>query len=133
MDELFEDAPSETMQVVYEGHYALPGDNAKPNLLRIVVDYGDGAVFVVRSESRQPQPALTDVQRFYEPQDDDWRAGHGVAFDQACQLLQQTQSELVTTGYQELVSSPGWAAPPPCVFENYLIAERSRHPLPVMH
>lgn len=132
--DLSTDSPhSDTMQVVYEGHYALPGDNAKPNLLRVVVDYDDGAVFVVRSESRQPEPAHTDVSRFYEPNDDDWRAGHGVAFDQACQQLVHIVSKLEVIGYRELPTSPGWAAPPPCVLENYLLAERSRHPLPVMH
>lgn len=123
----------QTMQVVYEGHFALPGENAYANLLRVVVDYGDGAVFVVRSESRKPDPAQTDVNRFYEPQDDDWRAGHGVAFDEACQCLVETVNNLGAAGYAELESSPGWVAPPPCVFETYLMAERSRHPLPVLH
>ena len=121
------------MQVVYEGHYALREVNAKPNLLRVVVDYHDGAIFVVRSESRQPEPAMTDVSRFYEPQDDDWRAGHGVAFDEACQHLLGVIDGMDQGGYEELPTSPGWMVPPPCVFQNYLMAERSRHPLPVMH
>ncbi len=122
-----------SMQVVYEGHYALSDSNDRPNLLRVVVDYHDGAVFVVRSESRVPEPALTNVSRFYEPQDDDWRAGHGVAFDEACQHLQEVIDSMNRGGYRELPSSPGWTVPAPCAFANYLIAERARHPLPVMH
>lgn len=121
------------LQIVYEGHFALQGDNARPNLLRLQVDYGDGVVFLVRSESRFPEPAHTEVFRFDEPQSDDWRAGHGMALDAACQKLLEVVSKLEVLGYRELPTSPGWTSPAPCVFQNYVMAERSRHPLPLMH
>lgn len=121
------------MQVVYEGHYVLPGDEPQPNLLRLVVDYSEGAVFVVCSASRHPDPAETQVYRFYEPTDDDWRAGHGMAFDEARQHLEELIGALNRAGYAEMSSSPGWLEPAPAVFHHYLMAERVRHPLPMMH
>lgn len=123
----------EQTQIVYEAHFARQGDNAKPNLLRMHVDYADGAIFLVRSESCYPEPAKTEVTRFDEPQDNDWRAGHGVAFDTACQKLLLVISKLEVLGYRELPTSPGWTMPAPHAFQNYLMAERARHPLPLMH
>lgn len=128
MENLFED-----LHIVYEAHFALPGDNAKPNLLRMQVDYGDGSVFLVRSESHYPEPSQTEVFRFDEPDGEDWQAGHGVALDSACRKLLEVVSKLKMLGFMELPTSPGWCQPATNVFENYVMAERSRHPLPVMH
>ncbi|MDX1497684.1 MAG: hypothetical protein R3352_09025 [Salinisphaeraceae bacterium] len=119
--------------IVYEAHFAMPGQHIQPSMLRLQVDYSDGSVYLVRKESHYPEAARTRVYRFDEPQDDDWRAGHGVALDSACRMLMEVSSKMGILGYRELPTSPGWSKPAPCVFENYVNAERSRHPLPVMH
>lgn len=123
----------ENLHIVYEAHFALPGDNARPNVLRLQVDYGDGSVFLARTESYFPEPARTEVFRFDEPDGDDWRVGHGVALDAACQKLLEVVSKLKMLGFLELPTSPGWRQPATNVFANYVMAERSRHPLPLMH
>ena len=69
----------ENKELVYEGHFVQPGHGGKQRLLRMVVDYEEGKVFVIRSESELHHPIRTLVSRFSEPDDDDWRAGHGVA------------------------------------------------------
>lgn len=120
-------------EMVYEGYFAQPGHGGKQRLIRMLVDFIGGKIFVVRSESEVHHPTRVLAARFTEPDGDDWRAGHGVAFDQARKHLEDLIVMMGTLGYVESPGSPGWLRPLPLVFESYLAAERNRHPLPMMH
>lgn len=123
----------EEKDVVYEGYFSQPGHGGKQGLLRMLVDYEVGKIFVIRAESEPYRPVRTLVSRFTEPDDGDWRAGHGVAFAQAREHLEDSIVMLGRLGFVELPGSPGWLKPLPCIFQSYLNYERARHPLPVMH
>ncbi|GEM_PF-3282581 len=119
--------------IVYEGYFSQPGHGGKQKLVRMIVDFAEGKIFVIRAESEAYHPTRTLVTRFVEPDDEDWRAGHGMAFDAARQHLEDLVVMMGTLGYVELPGSPGWLQPLNNVFQCYLQAERSRHPLPLMH
>lgn len=123
----------DSKDIVYEGYFVQPGHGGRQKLVRMIVDYAAGKVFVVRAESEAYHSTRTLVSRFNEPDDDDWRAGHGMAFAAAREHLEDLVIMMGSLGYVELSGSPGWIKPLPCVFNAYLNAERSRHPLPVMH
>ncbi len=119
----------ESKEVVYEGYFAQPGHGGRKRLIRMLVDYVAGKIFVTRSESEAYHPTRVLASRFVEPDNDDWRAGHGVAFDDARKHLEDLIVMMGTLGYVESPGSPGWLKPLPHVFENYLSAERLRHPI----
>lgn len=123
----------ESKEMVYEGYFAQPGHGGKQRLIRMLVDFVSGKVFVIRSESEKHHATKTLVSRFIEPDNEDWRAGHGVAFDEARKHLEDLIVMIGTLGYVELPGSPGWLRPLPNVFAHYLSVERNRHPLPIMH
>lgn len=124
---------SQSQEVVYEGWYKQPGHGGKKRIIRMMVSYNDGGVFVLRTESENRHPTRVLLSRFVEPDDDDWRAGHGVAFEQGRRHLEDVLVMMGSLGYVEEPGSPGWLIHPKNVFRNYLFNERERHPLPVMH
>lgn len=120
-------------EVVYEGRFAQPGHGGKQRVIRMLVNFNNGQLYVLRFDSENRKPTQVLAAGFAEPDDSDWRAGHGMAFEQAKKHLEDVIVMMGSLGYVELQDSPGWLVPMSSVFQHYLVAERSRHPLPMMH